>query len=193
MGGTESRKWMHKTFKPGSRDSAVANIKKPMATIRPATPEDFSAIKALNDAVVALTSPMDVSRIASLHAISCYHRVVEEGGTVSAFLLVFGPASGYDSPYYQWFDQRYDDYAYIDRIVVRDRAQGQGRMLYENLFSWAGQREVRYIVCEYNAEPLNEVSRKFHAALGFKEISIEKLSAAKQVSMQLKALKALDE
>jgi predicted GNAT superfamily acetyltransferase len=52
---------------------------------------------------------------------------------------------------------------------------------------------VRYIVCEYNAEPLNEVSRKFHAALGFKEISIEKLSAAKQVSMQLKALKALDE
>ncbi|MEC9329058.1 MAG: GNAT family N-acetyltransferase [Pseudomonadota bacterium] len=181
---------MHKTFESASRDSAVENIKKPMSTIRPATPEDFSAIKVLNDAVVALTSPMDVSRIASLHAISCYHRVVEEGGAVSAFLLVFGPASGYNSPYYQWFDQRYDDYAYIDRIVVRDRAQGQGRgrMLYENLFSWAGQREVHHIVCEYNAEPLNEVSRKFHAALGFKEISIEKLSATKQVSMQLKTL-----
>ncbi len=161
-----------------------------MSAIRAASTEDFPAIRSLNDAVVTLTSSMDESRITSLHAMSCYHRVVEEDGEVSAFLLVFGSGSRYDSPHYQWFDERYDNYAYVDRIVVHRRAQGRGlgRRLYEDLFAWAAQRRVDKIVCEYNAAPVNEISREFHQALGFREISTVKLSAGKQVSMQLKSL-----
>ena len=161
-----------------------------MSTVRKTNREDFSAIRSLNDAVVTLTSPMDESRITSLYAMSCYHRVVEEDGIVSAFLLVFGAGSGYDSPHYQWFDERYNNYAYVDRIVVHRRAQGRGlgRRLYEDLFAWAAQRRLDKIVCEYNAAPVNDVSRKFHQALGFREISTEQLGAGKQVSMQLKPL-----
>ena len=161
-----------------------------MSTVRKTNREDFSAIRSLNDAVVTLTSPMDESRITSLYAMSCYHRVVEEDGEVSAFLLVFGSGSRYDSPHYQWFDERYDNYAYVDRIVVHRRARGRGlgRRLYEDLFAWAAQRRVDKIVCEYNAAPVNDVSRKFHQALGFREISTEQLGAGKQVSMQLKPL-----
>ena len=158
--------------------------------IRPVTIDDFVAIELLNHSVVDLTSPMDAARIQQLHAMSSYHRVIVQDSQIVAFLLVLGPDCGYDSMNYQWFDQRYDEFSYIDRIVVRDgfRAQGLGSILYEDLFAWAINQKIRNIVCEYNVEPLNEASRKFHSALGFQEISLETIGQAKRVSMQLKVL-----
>ena len=158
--------------------------------IRPVIIDDFVAIELLNHSVVDLTSPMDAERIQQLHAMSSYHRVIVQDGQVVAFLLVLGPDCGYDSMNYQWFDQRYDEFSYIDRIVVKDgfRAQGLGTTLYEDLFAWAINQKIRNIVCEYNVEPLNEASRKFHSALGFQEVSLEMVGQAKRVSMQLKVL-----
>jgi len=91
---------------------------------------------------------------------------------------------------YQWFDQHYENFAYIDRIVVRDgsRGRGLGTLLYENLFAWATGQKIWNIVCEYNADPLNEASREFHNALGFQEVSLEQIGQSKQVSMQLRVL-----
>jgi len=107
-----------------------------------------------------------------------------------AFLLVLGPDCDYDSVKYQWFAKHYDDFAYIDRIVVRDgsRGQGLGTILYEDLFAWATGQKIQNIVCEYNAQPLNEASREFHHALGFQEVSLETIGQVKRVSMQLRAL-----
>ena len=158
--------------------------------IRPVIFDDFAAIELLNHSVVDLTSPMDAERIQQLHAMSSYHRVIVQDSQVVAFLLVLGPDCGYDSMNYQWFDQRYDEFSYIDRIVVKDgfRAQGLGTILYEDLFAWAINQKIRNIVCEYNVEPLNEASRKFHSALGFQEVSLEMVGQAKRVSMQLKVL-----
>ena len=158
--------------------------------IRPVIIDDFAAIELLNHSVVDLTSPMDAERIQQLHAMSSYHRVIVQDSQVVAFLLVLGPDCDYDSMNYQWFDQRYDEFSYIDRIVVRDgfRAQGLGTILYEDLFAWAINQKIRNIVCEYNVEPLNEASQKFHSALGFQEVSLETVGQAKRVSMQLKVL-----
>ena len=107
--------------------------------IRPVIIDDFVAIELLNHSVVDLTSPMDAARIQQLHAMSSYHRVIVQDSQIVAFLLVLGPDCGYDSMNYQWFDQRYDEFSYIDRIVVRDgfRDQGLGTILYEDLFVWA--------------------------------------------------------
>ena len=158
--------------------------------VRPAMADDFAAIESLNHSVVDLTSPMDGERLQQLHAMSSYHRVIDQDSQLVAFLLLLCPGCDYDSVNYQWFDQRYDDFAYIDRIVVRDcsRGLGLGTILYEDLFAWAINQKIRNIVCEYNAEPLNEASRKFHKALGFQEVSLEMIGQAKRVSMQLKAL-----
>ena len=160
------------------------------SVIRPALVDDFEAIESLNYSVVNLTSPMDAARIQQLHDISSYHRVITQDGQLTAFLLVLGPDCGYDSVNYQWFDQHYDDFAYIDRIVVRDssRGQGLGTILYEDLFAWAISQKIQNIVCEYNAEPLNEASREFHNALGFQEVSLETIGQVKRVSMQLRVL-----
>ena len=161
-----------------------------MLTIHPATIDDFAVIESLNNSVVNLTSPMDAERIQQLHAMSSYHRVIVQDSQLMAFLLVLGPDCDYNSVNYQWFDQHYDNFAYIDRIVVRDgsRGRGLGTLLYENLFAWAISQQIGNIVCEYNVEPLNEASRKFHNALGFQEVSLEKIGRAKRVSMQLRVL-----
>ena len=161
-----------------------------MLTIHPATVDDFTIIESLNNSVVNLTSPMDAERIQQLHAMSSYHRVIIQDSQLMAFLLVLGPDCDYNSVNYQWFDQHYDNFAYIDRIVVRDgsRGRGLGTLLYENLFAWATGQKIWNIVCEYNAEPLNEASRDFHNALGFQEVSLEQIGQAKQVSMQLRVL-----
>ena len=158
--------------------------------IRPAMVDDFTVIESLNSCVVNLTSPMDAERIQQLPAMSSYHRVIAQDSQLMAFLLVLGPDCDYDSVNYQWFDQHYDDFAYIDRIVVRDgsRSQGLGTILYEDLFAWAISQKIRNIVCEYNAEPLNEASREFHNALGFQEVSLETFGQAKRVAMQLRVL-----
>jgi len=161
-----------------------------MLTIHPATIDDFAVIESLNNSVVNLTSPMDAERIQQLHAMSSYHRVIVQDSQLMAFLLVLGPDCDYNSVNYQWFDQHYDNFAYIDRIVVRDgsRGRGLGTLLYENLFAWAISQQIGNIVCEYNVEPLNEASRKFHNTLGFQEVSLERIGRAKQVSMQLRVL-----
>ena len=121
---------------------------------------------------------------------SSYHRVIAHDSQLVAFLLVLGPNCDYDSVNYQWFDQRYDDFAYIDRIVVRDgfRGQGLGTILYEDLFEWAINQKIWNIVCEYNVEPLNEASQKFHSALGFQEVALATIGQEKWVSMQLRRL-----
>ncbi|HBK77984.1 MAG TPA: GNAT family N-acetyltransferase, partial [Gammaproteobacteria bacterium] len=148
-----------------------------MLTIHPATIDDFAVIESLNNSVVNLTSPMDAERIQQLHAMSSYHRVIVQDSQLMAFLLVLGPDCDYNSVNYQWFDQHYDNFAYIDRIVVRDgsRGRGLGTLLYENLFAWAISQQIGNIVCEYNVEPLNEASRKFHNTLGFQEVSLERI------------------
>ena len=167
-------------------------MKSDMSTpvIRPAMVDDFTVIESLNHSVVNLTSPMDAERIQQLHAMSSYHRVIVQDSQLMAFLLVLGPDCDYDSVNYQWFDQHYENFGYIDRIVVRDgsRGRGLGTLLYEDLFAWAISQQIGNIVCEYNVEPLNEASRNFHNALGFQEVSLEKIGRAKQVSMQLRVL-----
>ncbi|RTZ66421.1 MAG: GNAT family N-acetyltransferase, partial [Gammaproteobacteria bacterium] len=63
-----------------------------------------------------------------------------------------------------------------------------GTLLYENLFAWAISQQIGNIVCEYNVEPLNEASQKFHDVLGFQEVSLKRIGQAKRVSMQLRVL-----
>ncbi len=161
-----------------------------MLTIHPATIDDFAVIESLNNSVVNLTSPMDAERIQQLHAMSSYHRVIVQDSQLMAFLLVLGPDCDYNSVNYQWFDQHYDNFAYIDRIVVRDgsRGRGLGTILYEDLFAWAISQQIGNIVCEYNVEPLNEASRKFHDVLGFQDLALKRIGQAKRVSMQLRVL-----
>ncbi|MBQ4854810.1 GNAT family N-acetyltransferase [Rhodanobacter sp. B2A1Ga4] len=155
--------------------------------IRDATPADFPAILALNEAFVAVLSPLDHARLAQLHAQAALHRVIESAGRVEAFLLALREGADYDSPNYRWFTQRHPRFLYVDRIVVADDAQarGAGGRLYRELYALAVRETVPLLTCEFDIEPPNPASARFHARLGFREVGRQSLhGGSKTVSLQ---------
>jgi predicted GNAT superfamily acetyltransferase len=153
--------------------------------IRDARPADFPAIVALNAHSEQYLSPMSAARLAQLHAWAAYHRVIEVGAEVAAFLLAFHEGAGYDSPNYRWFRERYASFVYVDRVVVAAAHRGKGfaTALYEDAFAFARQSGVGTVTCEFDIEPPNETSRRFHARFGFREVGTQWYNN-KRVSMQ---------
>ena len=162
-------------------------------TSRDACIADFPQVLMLNQQSVHFLSPLTPDRLAALHGMAAYHRVIEINGTISAFLLAFREGAVYDSPNYLWFNERYADFLYIDRVVVSEHHQGQGlgRVLYEDLFAFAVPNQAPIITCEYDIEPPNPGSMAFHARLGFHEVGRQSVADGKKwVSLQARATAA---
>lgn len=156
--------------------------------IRDAHRDDFAAILALNAESVHFLSPLDEARLQQLDAQAAYHRVVELDGRVVAFLLVLSEGADYDSPNYRWFADAYRQFLYVDRVVVSAQQQGRklGAALYDDLFAFARSNGVERVTCEFDVEPPNEASRKFHARYGFEEVGKQWLGGGKKrVSLQM--------
>lgn len=155
--------------------------------IRDARPADFPAILDLNEAFVAMLSPLDGERLARLHAHAALHRVIENEGRVEAFLLAFREGADYDSPNYRWFAQRYARFLYVDRVVVAGsmQARGAGSLLYRDVHALAARDGVPFMACEFDIEPPNPISERFHARQGFREVGRQQLAGNKIVSLQL--------
>ena len=153
--------------------------------IRAAEAWDRPAILELNERVEIKTSKLNDARLKDMLDWSTYSRVAEVDGRVVGFIIVMGPASGYDNANLDWFRERVRRFLYVDRIVVAPDTKGIGTMLYEDLFEFAGLLQIPYITCEYNTTPPNEPSRKFHDKLGFTEIGERVIGdGEKRVSMQ---------
>ena len=92
----------------------------------------------------------------------------EDGGVVG-FLLALRPGTAYDSPNYGWFCDRYDDFLYIDRIVMDPcvRGRGLGKTAYCALFDFARDHGIGRLVAEIDSRPPNGPSLSFHRAMGF--------------------------
>lgn len=146
----------------------------------------FADILALNAASVHFLSPLTPERLAHLHAHAAYHTVVPGGERVLAFLLAFAPGAPYDSVNYRWFDARYDDFLYVDRIVVAEAARGLGlaSRLYRDLFEHARTHGYGRVVCEFDVDPPNPASERFHRGFGFTEVGSQRLPGGKTVSLQ---------
>jgi predicted GNAT superfamily acetyltransferase len=160
--------------------------------IRDAVPGDFPAILALNAESVHFLSALDAARLRHLHAQAAYHRVVDVHGEVAAFLLAFREGTDYDSPNYRWFAQRYSEFLYIDRIVVSAAQQGRGlgALLYDDILAFAARTRVAQLTCEFDLDPPNPASAKFHQRYGFREVGRQWLGGGKkQVSLQARDLK----
>jgi predicted GNAT superfamily acetyltransferase len=161
--------------------------------LRDANPSDFPQILELNEASVNFLSPLTPVRLEHLHKEAAYHRVLETDGNVAAFLLAFREGCAYDSPNYRWFAENYDKFIYIDRIVVCVAYQGRGigHRFYTDLFSFARQTNASRVTCEFDIDPPNDRSRRFHERYGFKEVGTQSVaSGKKQVSLRALSLKS---
>lgn len=172
--------------------------------LRHARPADFERILALNAESVHFLSPLTPERLAHLHAQAAYHRVVVSeggladrgeagGGDVQAFLLALPDTATYDSPNFRWFAARYLRFLYIDRVVVSAAHQGHGlgRRLYNDLIAFARTTSATRVACEFDVEPPNPASERFHAGYGFVEVGTQHVGPTrKRVSLQVLELGA---
>ena len=155
--------------------------------IRDAGADDASTILALNDVAVQHTSAMDALRLKELQTMANCNWVIAVDGAVVGFLLAMRERAGYANPNYDFFAARYPVFLYIDRIVIAPEHAGLklGTRLYEALFEHARAQGVPVLTCEYNIEPPNEPSRRFHDRFGFSEIGTQALDGGrKRVSLQ---------
>jgi hypothetical protein len=158
--------------------------------LRPAQPEDFPTVLALNEESVRFLSPLSAERLVALDREAALHLVIERDDAVIAFLLAFREGAAYDSVNYLWFAQRYPSFLYIDRVVVRQDVQagGAGTLLYRRAFAHAADTGVPMLACEFDVEPPNPASARFHAGFGFREVGRQAVAdGRKRVSLQVAA------
>jgi predicted GNAT superfamily acetyltransferase len=157
---------------------------------RAMTPVDFTEVLALNEESVQYLSPLSSSQLVSLHRQSAFHCIVEAEGRVIAFILALRQGMDYDSVNYRWFAQRYAEFLYVDRVVVSRDAHGSGAgsILYRQLFGHASRHGIPVVACEFDVEPPNPASERFHAKFGFVEVGRQSVAGGrKTVSLQTAA------
>lgn len=164
------------------------NIPGRTVRIRTAQAEDYPFILRLNEENVAVLSPMDETRLRALAGAAELFLVAEADGRPAAFLIAIREGvTFYDSENYRWFSRNYPSFLYIDRVVIAEgsRGLGLGRLLYQQVFDHARSSGAPCVTAEIDTEPYNEASLKFHAAMGFHEVGVQRIrGGCVQVSLQ---------
>lgn len=137
--------------------------------LRPAATDDLDDILIHNNAAVPAVNELGRDDLVWFCEVAHTFVVAELDGEVGGFLIGLGPASGYESHNYAWFSERYDDFVYVDRIVVAEagRGQGVGSALYDEFARRGRAGGTPVMLAEVNTRPRNDVSLGFHEAHGF--------------------------
>ncbi len=152
--------------------------------------KDLAEILALNESEVPHVGRVNIERMHWFAEYATYFRVAKVDHQLGAFLIGLRPGTSYQSLNYRWFCDRYDDFAYVDRIAVAaaGRRIGLASSLYDD-FAAAMPPSVRVMTCEVNTKPPNEGSMQFHERLGFREVgTLSSDAGSKQVALLLKDL-----
>jgi len=133
--------------------------------------DDPNLLLDINNAAVP-----DVNELTAAKAQWLVDHVVTPGvaridGRPAGMVVVLSDHCGYDSDYYRWFTERYENFLYIDRVIVAASARGQGvaRSLYAEIDRIAQARQMA-IVADVYSNPPNVPSLALHRAMGYQEI-----------------------
>lgn len=145
--------------------------------------KDCDRILELNEESVHFLSPLTNEKLNSMISQSEILNVIEVDGTVEAFILTFREGKEYDSVNYVWFSNNYDQFIYIDRVVVslKMHGKGLGKALYESVFTHARLNRIPYVTAEIDIKPPNPGSLIFHEKFGFKEVGKQSVDGGKKV------------
>ncbi len=150
--------------------------------LRDLTAADVGVVTAINAANVPAVGEASESRIAELLGMSTIALGAVAGAGLVGFCLVLGPGAAYSSVNYRWFSERYDDFAYLDRVAIAEayRNRGIGTAIYAEL-----DRRVTapWLTLEVNLRPRNDGSLRFHERLGFTEVGQQETDYGVRVSL----------
>ncbi len=141
--------------------------------IRDATSDDRAALLALNAANVPEVGPLDDAKLTEFLQRAPYRKVLELDGDVVGMLVGLTEVDRwYASPNYGWFAERYESFAYVDRVALAEPARGQGwgPAFYDDFERWARSNGRSVLCAEINTEPPNPRSLRFHERFGFVEV-----------------------
>mgnify|MGYP001253784410 FL=1 len=158
--------------------------------IRNVRHSDLDAVLILNQSEVPHVGSVDAGQMRWYADNATYFRVAVASDDLAGYLVGFRPGTAYASPNYRWFCERYDDFAYVDRVAVSAAAR-RGRIatrLYAD-FAAAMPPDVPIMTCEVNVRPPNASSMRFHRRLGFGQVgSLASDDRTKQVALMLRQL-----
>lgn len=137
--------------------------------IRDYTPDDADQVLMLNAACVPEVGEMDSSKLNDFGDWADYLKVVEVDQAIVGFLIGLTEVAPYTSLNFGWFRERYDGFAYVDRVAVAEsqRGGGWGPALYRDFEQWARDNGKPMLCAEVNVEPPNPRSLRFHEIFGF--------------------------
>lgn len=126
----------------------------------------------MNNRAVPAVNPHDPESMDELLALADRTWVVDDHGVLGGLLVSFAPGAAYQSKNYRWLSERYDNFGYVDRIVVAEshRRLGLAGRLYDALADHAATAGRDRLLCEVNVEPPNPQSIAFHEANGWRAL-----------------------
>jgi hypothetical protein len=137
-------------------------------------PAEFGLVLAMNNAAVPNVNHAEPDEMSELIGMASVPVALadDDDDTVLGFVLALPPGVNYGSENYRWFSERYDSFAYVDRIVVADGARGRGIgvELYRAVTDYAVEHGIPRVLCEVNLDPPNPGSLRFHKRIGFEEV-----------------------
>jgi len=148
--------------------------------LRDVSEADFEAVLILNQSEVQYVGSVDLHKMQWFAANAAYFRLMTTDDKLAAYLIGMRPGTSYESPNYRWFCDRYDEFAYVDRVVVAEfaRRDGLASRLYED-FAHAMPDSVGIMTCEVSISPPNETSMRFHERLGFRQVGSQAKAGGK--------------
>jgi predicted GNAT superfamily acetyltransferase len=132
-------------------------------------PADLEALLALSNAHEREIGIFTKAAFTEFVDVSFYARMT---AACDAFLIALADRAPAVAPNYRWFAERFDRFAYIDRVVVEtsSRRCGLAALLYRDLIDAALGAGLNRVCCEVNIDPPNPAPDAFHAAFGFEEV-----------------------
>ena len=143
--------------------------------------KDLPRVVALNQDALPAVSSIELDDMIHFLEMADYFRVIKIKNNIAGFLIALTPGKDYHSPNYKWFEQKYSQFMYVDRIVIDPsfQSRGLGRAFYDDLKIFS-QLYTPIITCEVNLKPKNDESLLFHKKYGFEKVGTQKTNGGKK-------------
>ena len=142
---------------------------------------DLPYIHDLNQHALPDVSSITLNNMTQFLEMADYFRVIKVKNDIAGFLIALTPGKDYHSPNYKWFEKKYSQFMYVDRIVIDPsfQSRGLGRAFYDDLKIFS-QRYTPIITCEVNLKPKNKGSLLFHKKYGFEQMGTQETDGGKK-------------
>jgi predicted GNAT superfamily acetyltransferase len=144
-----------------------------MDACRALTLDDIPRMVEINEQGLPGTGKVSEEEMADLLQLSELALGLDNETGLAGFVLCLLPGTRYGSLNYAWFNQRFDQFLYVDRIAVAEEARndGIGSSLYQSVVAYAHRLDCP-VTAEVSLRPPNPGSVRFHARHGFDEVGV---------------------